>query len=193
MAQKPKGNKTKKRKSRAKPVGPYLKAIQANKRFAPSLQRLSRRKTLTPAEKALVSRMANRVRHAGNPAALSRQQARALKNKSVMIGGGIRAVSLRAVEPGDQISIEHGELVVKKNGRKWVYRPVPPTATDLIDTGESAFEDDLAFQVNLWTVKGRAGGGAKDIDQWYEIISEAFTSYVQIDEWLLGIAILVEA
>lgn len=172
----------------------YLGAVRANAQLVPSLRKYRRRKKLTRWEKAAITRAENKVRTAGGNAGIlhpiTEKQYRSLKDKSIIVGNGVRAVRLRGIGPRSSVSVKDGEVVVKSGKRTWRFRRVTPFPSDVVEKAESAFKRG-AKAVDLWLVQGRLGRAASNIQLFAEIVAEFFNQYDEtdgFDDWFEGIA-----
>ena len=106
---------SRKRKTK-RPVSNYLKSAIENNSIVPSLKKYRRRKRLSRWEKGAITRAENKIRRHGGKTKLfplSKRQQKSLKDKSAIVGKGIKAVSLNNTADDAEIRIVKGELRVR--------------------------------------------------------------------------------
>ena len=179
------------RRKTKRPTSSYLISAKSNRDLVPSQKKYSRRKTLSRWEKAAITRAENKIRTAGGKNqlfSLSKSQAKRLKNKDPIVGGGIRAIALRNTSPSSKIHIRKEKLSVQTNGREIKYISAPANIGAILKEIETVFAKPGRHTVWLWTVKGRAQRGFRSMQRALEEIRAAFEAYTNTEEWLLGIA-----
>ena len=180
----------------------YLNTAKKGKAFVPSLQKYSRRKSLSRWEKAAITRAANNIAKAsrgGTLVPLSKKQAKALKTKDPLVGHGIRAVRMRSVTlKKATVSVEKGELIVKQAGRKWHYIVTPPDLPSILDTAADIFErnKNRTVRMTIWTGAGRLPQTFATLEEIIAFFTEFINKYralsPQFDEWFEGITYTVD-
>lgn len=179
------------RRKAKRPTSSYLSAAKSNRDLVPSLKKYSRRKNLTRWEKSAITRAGNKIRHAGGRSqlfSLTKIQARRLKDKDPLIGGGVRAIALRNTAPDSKVHVRKGKISVQTNGREIKYISAKADIGAILNEIEKAFKKPGINTVWLWTVKGRAQRGFRSMERALEELRAAFEAYTNTDEWLLGIA-----
>lgn len=162
-------------------------------------------KKMTGAQKAAVRKLSDTLRSTENAFKLTKKQAANIPSvalvQSVTRKGKteikLNAIKLRNTGPDARITrvSKDGTLHVTSGGRKWKYIPVsPPEIDSLAQAGEDAFADG-AQEIYIWTVHGRVGGGAEDMGEWLEQLSQQYMVYLSAAdqakksrEWLIGVA-----
>lgn len=162
-----------KRKHRTRPASELLRLAKEIDDLAPGLKRLRRRKTLTPAEKAWITRTANRVQEIGGKSKLlpvTEKQAKKLRKQKLVVGKGIRAVAKNNM--GDaKLSIKKGKVTFRAEfmGRKRTFNfvrvqhveDIPDRMAEIIEAGKEKGERRLVY---LMTVHGRGSIGAGSVE-----------------------------
>lgn len=186
---------SRRRKKKSRPIASYLNSAKSNKDLVPSLGKYGRRqKNLTRWEKAAITRAENKIKRAGGRQflfPLSKKQVKNLKDKSPVIGNGVRAARFRNTSADAKLSVRGGEIQILSNGRPVRYVSLEPDVLVFLDKIRELFRDKNATEVWTWTVKGRSNRswGAVEVAE-IEIFS-AFNKYKMLEsDWLLGLAYL---
>lgn len=173
----------------------YINAVKQLGAFAPSLKKYKRRKKLNRWEKAAISRKVNyfekNIQSAEILHPLSAAQAKALSDKTPIVGGGFRAVKLRNTNKDATIRIVNGRLRVRSSGRTFNYVSVSPVEVDaFISAAESIMNGNKRPTIYLWFRQGRATGGSKIPQEIFQSIVNFFQQYKHSGEFILGLAYL---
>lgn len=208
------------RKKPNRTVQEYIEAAKRLAKFAPSLQKYKRRKTLTKYEKSAIARKEKILRYVDHLVPLTKQQARKMKDQ--LFAPGIRAIQLRDTSPGARIEKINKDMIVTSNGRTWLYWKLEKLDTQnwkrkrktvFGEAAQTYFQESIeafpiekierlvkhAFkkipkkkQIHLWTKSGRVAKGFTGINAFMDwLLSEHVRAYRNTDEWVNGIAILV--
>lgn len=199
-------------------ISSYASAVDQYAAFVPSLKKYKKRgrkkgPRFSPAQKAAITRAEKAVRAAGGGAGilhpLTERQAKNLKDKSIIVGGGVRAVRLKGISPDTKISVVKGRLVAKSSsGREWYFRRSAPFPKEVVRLARQAFTKFKAKQVDLWLVQGRLGTAVglshkkgntfkQDVDDAIKlfvdfVLTRLFEQYASsdpdFDDWFQGIA-----
>lgn len=179
-------------KKNPKSTADYLKSAREIKAFAPSLAKYSRRKSLRPQEKAAIQRKLNLVSKLSRSAELkplTKQQFKSLRDKSVTVGQGIRAVRLRN-QPDAKISVERGRLIVRSHKRKFEYFKTRSDADSIIDKARDLFAKRKRRQaVYLLNQYGRSAQGFGDLNSLTRFLDERWSQYKATQEWFKGLVL----
>jgi hypothetical protein len=190
----------------------YLQSAKRLAKFAPSLRKYKRRKTLTRYEKSAIARKEKILRYSDHLIPLTKNQAKDLKTQ--LFAPGVRAIQLRNTETHARIKRVRDDLIVTSNGRTWVYwkleREDVKTKKGMKKAAEKAFEmqfpieqiaelarksfDELApLAVYLWAPSGRVGEGFQTIKQFLNWLYDNWNAgrYTHQEKWVNGIAILL--
>jgi len=196
------GGAVSKRKTRS--TFSYLAAAKHLQKLAPSLRKYRRRLKLNRWEKGAITRKEKILAHYANRTvvALTRRQARNLKDKDAIIGGGIRAVALNRIREGATVRVIKGELVIRSNGRT-LHHIKTGADFDRI-TGEAelimrrAEKRGKIATVWLRNPQGRFGDPFRDTVHLAAAIAALVEAYTDVEDesppedWLLGIEYLEE-
>jgi len=184
------------RKGQKRPATSYLSSARNLSQWAPSLKRYAKRKTLTPAEKAAITRKENILKHYNLASfkPLTSAQARIAKRQGLLEEKqGVRGIYLRNSAPGAKVTISKGKISVRSNGHTIRYvRVSPPDPVDIVQAADEAFSHKGKITVWLWTRSGRASAGFRSLRQFAAHVMAAFAAYKDTDEWINGVAWLEE-
>jgi hypothetical protein len=178
----------------------YRASVGELSKFVPSLEKYKSRKRkkgprFTPSEKAAITRAEKKVQAAGLSSGilrpLTKRQAAALKDRSLLVGNGIRAVRLRGIDPTAKITVKNGKLIVTSGKRTWRFQRSAPFPKEVMRRAKQAFTRG-AKAVDLWFVQGRLGFAAASLNLFAERVAEFFAQYAEsdpdFDDWFQGIA-----
>lgn len=117
------------------------------------------------------------------------------------------AVQLQNTSPTSKLSWSRNGMLIESNGRKWFYLKLPDKSPEsLQEAGQAAFQNEIeeiiriaerAFKnpvckgVFLYAETGRVGEGSETIDEFIQWIYRDYSTYINTDRWVKGIAVLV--
>jgi hypothetical protein len=175
----------------------YLQSARNNAAFVPSLAKYRRRKKLSRWEKAAITRASNKIAKAkrgSSLAPINKAQSKNLRDKSLIVGHGIRAIRLRTFDPKkDRVSIKAGELQHRRSGRVWHNKF---TGTDIEKVAreiEKIFDRNKGRTVRLTalTGAGRLPATRATKKEALEFVISFMQQYSAIDpkfdEWFVGL------
>ena len=172
------------------------KQITEFSKYIPSLESLKGREKISSAEYGAFKRAKGKLRHTDNLKPVTAAQAKRLKGK--LVGGGVRAVRLRNTSPDATVRVRKGGIIVTSNGREWEYHPVSvrnagELAEALIKKGYSLFarKNKPAWQLHMWTSKGRSNEGAASYEKWVQLVVAFFNAYQNSTDFINGVAAMV--
>lgn len=169
-----------------RPIESYVKSARDNKKLVPSLSKYSRRKTLTRWQKSAITRAENKIAKQHDLYALTKAQAKALRDKSLLVGNGIRAIRLRSTSPDAKVSIVKGEIKVRSNGRRFHY--IRADVSELITKGARVFDRFARPELWIWNKFGRENRGARSLAIWAERVNNYLAKYKNIEIFVQGFA-----
>lgn len=195
-----------------RPTQDYLASAKRLAKFAPSLKKYRRRKTLSPAEKAAIRRKENALRFADHLIPLNKKQYAQLRDYTP--GPGIHAVQLRNTGSHTKINFVKDNMFVTSNGRTYLYwklsrgdvksksgmKTAAQKAFDMqfpveqiAELAHKAFEELEPIAVYLWAPAGRVGQGFASLRQFLTWLYENWNTgrYTNQEKWVNGIAILL--
>ncbi|KKN30038.1 hypothetical protein LCGC14_0838110 [marine sediment metagenome] len=181
-----------KRKKRLKPLTTreYLRLVKQNSDLVPSQRKYKRRVKLNRWEKGAITKAANNVARAGSHKTLfplSKSQARAIKDKSLIVRRGIRGVRINNPVRDTEIHIIDGELEVQQNGRLWHSKSLPPDI-DLIDAAiEILFITRKITFMSMLTTNGRSDIGDDTPEGIISQVASYLEQYADFDQWFVGV------
>lgn len=198
------------------PVTDYIRHAKELAQFAPSLKKYKNRKTLKPSEKSAIRAKMNALKYTDRLVKVPVKQMRALKD--YLVAPGVNAVKLNDTGADAKIvKVDKDHLAVRSNGRIWLYwrldamqpknwrRSLKKAAETAFITpdafpiekiqmlAERAFANIKTIQVALWAKSGRVGEVFRDIGSFMDWLTDTYTlAYKDTDEWMNGLAVLVE-
>jgi len=183
---------------RKRTVESYLSAAKGNKDLVPSLRKYARRKRLSRWEKAAITRAQNKISHAGGRSqlfSLSKRQRRAIKDKDIIVGGGIRALRFRETGADAKLRIIKGKVQVTSHGRKWEYIPTVPNAQEISGVAEAIerANPDKIIRFAIWTSIGRIKESVTSADLLTEMFLNFDLQYAStLEFWFQGLAFTID-
>jgi len=184
------------KKKRVRTVDNYLTTAKNLATFAPSLRKYGRRKTLSRWEKSAITRKQNLLKHTDRLFPITKRQARAIENKDMIVGNGIRAISLRNTADDAEIHIRKGQLVIHSGDRTFnTFNVSPANIDNLIETAELLFDRFGNRRVTVWlnTKAGRADRGFRSLPLLINYLVGQFAQYARdTEQWIFGWQYLVE-
>lgn len=182
--------------SKTRPVTSYLSSAKNNGTLVPSLKKYRRRKTLSAAEKAAITRAENHVKTAsrgGELLALSKAEAARLKDKDALVGNGIRAVRMRGARGAKVTVKKDGQLTLKRGSRQWFFEGQPPDPATLATRIGDIFSNATGeVFLTVWTAAGRLPQTFPEVGPAIDFVTAFVEQYQSLDpdfeEWFLGIA-----
>ena len=179
-------------------VESYLSAAKGNKDLVPSLHKYARRRRLSRWEKAAITRAQNKITHAGGRSqlfVLSKRQRRAIKDKDIIVGGGIRALRFRETGADAKLRIVKGEVRVTSHGREWQYIPTAPDVREFSRKAEELERKHPGkiIRFAIWTSVGRVKESVTTADLLTEMFLNFDLQYAStLEFWFQGLAFTVD-
>lgn len=190
----------------------YVSAAKRLAKFAPSLKKYKRRKTLTRWEKAAITRKEKLLRYADHLIPVTKAQAKELKAE--LYAPGVQAIQLRNTGAHTRIRKVKKDLLVTSNGRTWLYwrleRETVKTKRGMKKAAKEAFNMQFPIEqiaalakvafaelepiaVYLWAPSGRVGQGFESLRQFEQWLYDNWNSgrYTHTEKWVNGIALLI--
>lgn len=188
-----------KKTSKKRTTAQRIASARNNSKLVPSLRKYRRRKTLKPQEKSAITRAEKKIKRAGTGSTLlpiTSKQARQLKDKSAIVGDGIRAIRQRAAQ-GAKVRVVDGELVVKIRSREWHFEDfLPFQLLEMMARIDILFDlaEDLEKElfITVWTASGRLPQTFPERIEAQREIETFVEKYRALDpdfdDWFLGLA-----
>ena len=177
------------------------KQMRAYARFVPAIGKFKEHKRITKAQLGLITKAKRQLRHTENLRPLTEKQTKKLKDKSLLVGHGVRAIRLRNTANNAKVRVKKGDIIVTSNGRSWEYHPVKADIDTLADYGIKQLQRKDVQAVALWTNKGRADETFDYAAPWIAYLhpktgvkSTALLSAApdELDKFINGIAVLLK-
>lgn len=187
----------------------YLQSAKTLSTVAPALKKYKRRKKLTRWEKGAITRKEKAVKYADNLIPVADKNKK--KFKKFFYAPGVQAIQMRNTGRNVTIQAFQDDILVTSNGRTWLYwsldnvRPAGMTKAaetvfgvrgafpleQILELASRAFSKPQTLAVGLWTAQGRVGEPFPSMRQFLEWITLQYSSYVDVEKWVNGIAIMV--
>jgi hypothetical protein len=189
--------KRRRKKKAKRPDESYLTAAHSMAPLVPRMRKYRRRKTLTRSEKSAIAKRERQLKNIPFLVPLTKAQARRVGRKKLFMGG-VQAIQLRNVKPGDKITFKKGgDIEIKTQQGRWIYwaldRDTVRSRRGMRKAGADAFAKkfpiekvseltELAFrqfevqQVNLWAHAGIVGDPFKTVEAFIRWVNEKWNA-----------------
>lgn len=185
----------------------YVQTAKKLAKFVPSLKPIARKSRLSPSEKAKVTHYAKVLRHATNLQPVTKREAK--KFKKQLYAPGVQAIQLDDVSEHAKVTVAGDDLIIRQNGRTWVYWKLDTKTVRsksgmgragerafnkqfpierVAELAEKAFKQYNVLQIHLWAHSGRVGQGFADLRSFLSWVNEKWQAgrYITIRESVTG-------